>query len=145
MNENEKKQRRRESVKRYNDEKMAYQTFKVRKELLEEFRLICAERGDKVNTVLREAVEDYVARNRKRPKSGLTALTQSLDTYRETARPVLDDLAADYEPKIWETALPQKYWGRFREENDFYEYMRENNLEDEVAEHIVNRATGRYK
>lgn len=38
---------------------MAYQTVKVRREILEAFRAACAARGDKVNTVLREAMEAY--------------------------------------------------------------------------------------
>lgn len=38
---------------------MAYQTVKVRKGILEAFRAACAARGDKVNTVLREAMEAY--------------------------------------------------------------------------------------
>ena len=41
---------------------MAYQTVKVRRELLEDFKTACADRGDKVNTVLREAIEDYVSK-----------------------------------------------------------------------------------
>ena len=39
---------------------MAYQTVKVRRELLEEFRLACKLRGDPINAVLRRAMEDYV-------------------------------------------------------------------------------------
>ena len=39
---------------------MAYQTVKVNKDLLTAFKSACAERGDKVNTVLREAMEKYV-------------------------------------------------------------------------------------
>lgn len=39
---------------------MAYQTVKVRKELLDEFRETCKLRGDRVNTVLREAMESYI-------------------------------------------------------------------------------------
>lgn len=39
---------------------MAYQTIKVKKALLEEFKQTCAERGDKVNTVLRQAMENYI-------------------------------------------------------------------------------------
>lgn len=39
---------------------MAYQTIKVKKKLLEDFKSACAFRGDKVNTVLREAMEKYV-------------------------------------------------------------------------------------
>jgi hypothetical protein len=40
---------------------MAYQTVKVRKTILEAFRAACAARGDKVNTVLREAMEAYTS------------------------------------------------------------------------------------
>ena len=39
---------------------MAYQTVKVNKTLLENFREACKARGDKVNTVLRQAMEAYV-------------------------------------------------------------------------------------
>ncbi len=41
---------------------MAYQTVKVRRELLEDFKAACAARGAKVNTILREAMEDYISR-----------------------------------------------------------------------------------
>ena len=43
---------------------MAYQTVKVRKELLEEFRAAVAANGDKVNSVLRSAMEDYIANHK---------------------------------------------------------------------------------
>ena len=39
---------------------MAYQTVKVNKKLLEEFRQAVQDRGDKVNTVLRQAMIDYI-------------------------------------------------------------------------------------
>jgi len=39
---------------------MAYQTVKVKKTLLDSFKAACAARGDRVNTVLREAMENYV-------------------------------------------------------------------------------------
>lgn len=45
---------------RWDGQNMAYQTIKVRRELLEQFRSACARNGDKVNTVLREAMEAYV-------------------------------------------------------------------------------------
>ena len=54
--------KQRESARRWDDAHMAYQTVKVRRELLDEFRRVCADRGDKVNTVLREAMEDYISR-----------------------------------------------------------------------------------
>lgn len=50
----------RAAVKRYDSEHMAYQTIKVRRQLLDDFKAACAARGDKVNTVLREAMQDYV-------------------------------------------------------------------------------------
>lgn len=46
----------------WDKEHMAYQTIKVRRELLDQFRAECARRGDKINTVLRQAIESYVAR-----------------------------------------------------------------------------------
>lgn len=45
---------------------MVYQTVKVRKDLLEEFKAAVAANGDKVNTVLREAMEEYVVRSKNR-------------------------------------------------------------------------------
>lgn len=50
----------RAAVKKYDAEHMAYQTVKVRRQLLDDFKAACAARGDKVNTVLREAMQDYV-------------------------------------------------------------------------------------
>ena len=47
---------------RWDTAHMTYQTVKVRRELLEKFRATCTERGDKVNTVLRQAMEDYINR-----------------------------------------------------------------------------------
>ena len=49
----------RAAIKRYDDKNMAYQTIKVKKKLLSDFREACAARGDKVNTVLRKAMEKY--------------------------------------------------------------------------------------
>lgn len=55
---------KRASNDRWDAENMAYQTVKVRRELLAEFRETCAARGDKVNTVLREAMEKYIQDNK---------------------------------------------------------------------------------
>ena len=46
---------------------MAYQTVKVSKALLQEFRETVARQGDKVNTVLRQAMEDYIEKHKERP------------------------------------------------------------------------------
>lgn len=53
---------KRASNDKWDAQNMAYQTVKVRAELLAKFRAACAARGDRVNTVLREAMEDYVKR-----------------------------------------------------------------------------------
>lgn len=45
---------------KYDAANMAYQTIKIRRDLLEQFKSICKARGDKVNTILREAIEAYV-------------------------------------------------------------------------------------
>lgn len=51
---------KRTSNDRWDKENMSYQTVKVRKELLDEFKETCKLRGDRVNTVLREAMESYI-------------------------------------------------------------------------------------
>lgn len=50
---------------KWDKENMAYQSVKVRKELLTEFKAAVAARGEKVNTVLTRAMEEYVARFKK--------------------------------------------------------------------------------
>lgn len=47
----------------YDKANMRYQTVKVSKALLTAFKAACAANGDKVNTVLRLAMEDYVKRS----------------------------------------------------------------------------------
>lgn len=56
---------KKEYNKKYDSEKMAYQTVKVKKELLEQFREAVAANGDKVNSVLRNAMEEYIEKNAK--------------------------------------------------------------------------------
>ena len=45
---------------RWDAENMAYQTVKVKKQLLQDFKTACSERGEKVNAVLRGAMEHYI-------------------------------------------------------------------------------------
>lgn len=51
---------RKKAKLKYDNANMAYQTVKVKKTTLEEFRRIVQDNGDKVNTVLRSAIEDYI-------------------------------------------------------------------------------------
>ena len=50
---------------KWDKENMAYQTVKVSKRLLTDFKTACASRGDKVNTVLKNAMEKYIADHKK--------------------------------------------------------------------------------
>ena len=50
----------RRANQKWDAENMAYQTVKVRRDLLEAFRETCAANGDRVNTVLRQAMEEYI-------------------------------------------------------------------------------------
>jgi len=54
------RQSQRAAADRWDEKNMAYQTIKVKRVLLDDFKAACAARGEKVNTVLREAMEDYV-------------------------------------------------------------------------------------
>ena len=55
----------RTSQEKWDSNNMAYQTVKVRKTLLEQFRATCAENGDLVNTILRKAMEEYVEKHQR--------------------------------------------------------------------------------
>jgi len=50
---------------KYDSENMDRVTVKVKKDLLQEFRQAVQERGDKVNTVLREAIETYMKEHKE--------------------------------------------------------------------------------
>lgn len=52
-----------DAQRRYDAANMTYQTVKVSKALLTAFKAACAANGDKVNTVLRLTMEDYVKRS----------------------------------------------------------------------------------
>ena len=49
---------------------MAYQTIKISRPLLDSFKAACAARGDRVNTVLRQAMERYVSETMERDSKG---------------------------------------------------------------------------
>ena len=46
---------------KYDKAHFAYRSVKVKKELLADFLAACAERGERPNTVMRQAMERYVA------------------------------------------------------------------------------------
>jgi len=50
---------------KYDSENMDRITVKVKKELLQQFRQAVQERGEKVNTVLREAMETYIKEHKE--------------------------------------------------------------------------------
>ena len=50
---------------KYDSENMDRVTVKVKKELLQEFRQVVQDSGDKVNTVLREAMETYIKEHKE--------------------------------------------------------------------------------
>lgn len=50
---------------KYDSENMDRVTIKVKKELLQQFRQAVQDSGDKVNTVLREAMEEYIQQHKK--------------------------------------------------------------------------------
>lgn len=53
----------------WDKDNMVYQTVKVRKEILAAFKAAVVANGDRVNTVLREAMEQYTARGNVRHDS----------------------------------------------------------------------------
>lgn len=57
----------RRATQKWDADNMAYQTVKVRRTLLEDFRAACTARGDKVNTVIRQAMETYAYGDEQAP------------------------------------------------------------------------------
>lgn len=55
----------RKARNKYDQENMDRVTVKVKKELLQEFRQAVQDSGDKVNTVLREAMETYIKQHKE--------------------------------------------------------------------------------
>ena len=51
---------KKQANKRYDQKNMAYQTIKVKRDLLEEFRQRVQDNGKQVNTVFREFIEQYI-------------------------------------------------------------------------------------
>lgn len=54
---------KKQANKRYDDKNMAYQTIKVKRDLLQRFRQAVQDNGQQVNTVFREFMERYVKEN----------------------------------------------------------------------------------
>ena len=86
----------RAAVKKYDAEHMAYQTVKVRRQLLDDFKAACAARGHKVNSILREAMENYVKTAPTVDTNGANGGTVAGLTNDETLL-LLGQLAADVE------------------------------------------------
>ena len=61
---------------KYDEQHYVFQSVKVRRQLLDDFKATCAARGDRVNTVLREAMEKYIAGD---AGDDVTGVTLSLD------------------------------------------------------------------
>jgi uncharacterized protein (DUF4415 family) len=52
---------KKQANKKWDSENMAYQTVKVNKDLLQQFRQAVQDRGERVNTVLKEFMERYIS------------------------------------------------------------------------------------
>ena len=50
--------------KKYDDQNMQYQTIKINRELLQEFKQVVQARGERVNTVFKEFIERYIEENK---------------------------------------------------------------------------------
>lgn len=134
MNTSKAAQKRRESAIKYDAANMAYQTIKIRKSVLEEFKAICKQRGDRVNTVLREAIEDYIAAHRDESQTDLSSLNSTIKA-RSPSKLVVSLTEAPDQPselKWWERSIPSKYRGQFATYSEFTDYIRANDLLSEL-------------
>lgn len=73
----------RAAADKWDAKNMSYQTVKVSKALLTDFKAACAARGDRVNTVLREAMERYVSETSEYQRLGRTEQDKSAQSAAE--------------------------------------------------------------
>lgn len=50
--------------KKWDDANMQYQTIKINRELLQEFKQVVQSKGERVNTVFKEFIERYIQENK---------------------------------------------------------------------------------
>lgn len=90
---------------RWDAENMAYQTIKVKKTLLQDFKNTCTERGEKVNSVLREAMEHYITCTLEtEPKAPQYITPEALEQATKAAQAAGEDLEAWITRAISDTA-----------------------------------------
>lgn len=96
----------------------------VTAEMYDRFKSAVEQRGDKVNAVLREAIEEYIGKYGNK-QTGLSSIAQTMQKPQR-----------EYEPNSWEAVIPTKYWGKFETLDEFSEYIHENGLEDELSKEM---------
>lgn len=88
---------------RWDAENMAYQTVKVKKQLLQDFKTACSERGEKVNSVLRGAMEHYIT-CMTAPQAPQYITPEALDQATQAAQAAGEELEAWIARAISDTA-----------------------------------------
>ena len=116
-------------LKKYREENIRRIPLDVPAPLYEKFKAAVERRGDKVNTVLRKAIEDYidssvVVDQHIEAVSDLAALMETIQKEQT--------LPGNYMPQQWEKAVPKKYWGRFGSYSEFSKYISANHLSDQL-------------
>lgn len=113
-------------------------------QLYYEFKGIAERRGEKINTILRQAIEDYIRNNgcasflrsdsAQTDNPDLSRLVNSIVPQRPRPSSIpINNLPPDYEPQFWEESIPPKYWG-FATASDLSNYIKANNLSDQFQQ-----------
>lgn len=108
----------------WDKENMAYQTVKVRREILEEFKAKVKERGDKVNTVLRDAMVSYSSNvpTAGPAPAGLELDDEALQMAKEAAGKTGEELGEFLTRAIKDTADRDEAMRRIGFQSDFLKH-----------------------
>ena len=142
------KKSRYEAVKEYRRSKVKRIPLDIPAMLYAEFKETADASGEKINTILRRAIENYIEEhgneNGVQPieqNGDLVALAQNIKSnqrnFANYEPQTYNQLPPDYEPKSWEKALPKKYWG-FNSYSELSEFIKTNDLNEQFYRDVEN-------
>lgn len=123
-----------ESTKEYRKSKIKRIPLDIPVALYEEFKSMADASGEKVNTILRSAIENYIAEHKSETQPCLTSLSAALNKQKPSKLVESLTEAPDQSSNLkwWERSIPSKYRGQFATYSEFTDYIRANDLLSEL-------------
>lgn len=129
-----------EAVKAYKEKhKIKRVPLDIPEPLYREFKSVVEQRGDKITSVLRKAIEDYINNGviiteHQESDAALTRLNESIRTQKPSklVESIVEEPNQSSNLKWWERSIPSKYRGQFATYAEFTDYIRTNDLLSEL-------------